>query len=201
MSQIITLTVGALDENCYLVQPEDNQRLFIIDPGAEAAAIAAEVAKLTYTEAVILLTHAHFDHVGAVRDLMAELHINICFLSSNDFPLLKSPLNSYPPYYPQLTALPETTNQINFPEFKVLPLPGHTPGGVGFYFASLHALFSGDTIFASSVGRTDLPGSSFAALSDSIKQQIFTLPGNTVIYPGHGPETTVEREQRTNPYI
>ena len=93
------------------------------------------------------------------------------------------------------------TDEIDFSEPAVIPTPGHTPGGVAFYFPALSALFSGDTLFASSIGRTDFPGGSLPDLLNSIKTGIFVLPPETKVFPGHGQTTTIDREKRTNPYV
>ncbi len=199
---IKTIVTGALEENCHLVQPEPGGRLFVIDPGADAAEIIAAIRKIDFSGIVILLTHAHFDHIGAALAVQREFNAP-CYLNPADRAIYESPANAYPPFYPALPAAGRavTTAEAAFPEVELIPTPGHSPGGTSFYFKSVPALFPGDTIFASSVGRTDFPGGDHRALMDSIHRKILVLPDNTPIYPGHGGATSAGREKRVNPYL
>ncbi|MDD4817611.1 MAG: MBL fold metallo-hydrolase [Victivallaceae bacterium] len=201
---IKAVTTGPLEENCYLVQLEPGGRLFVIDPGDSPADILAAAAQIKFSEAEILFTHGHFDHIGAAAAVAGKLAVSHCYLNTADRELFFSPDNCFPPYIPAPASLPppeKVTDEIDFSEPAVIPTPGHTPGGVAFYFPALSALFSGDTLFASSIGRTDFPGGSLPDLLNSIKTGLFVLPPETKVFPGHGPTTTIDREKRTNPYV
>ena len=200
MSIIKTVTVGELEENCYLVQVNPGGRLFIIDPGAEPERILSAVNVFDAPEKVILFTHGHFDHIGAAGELVRKLGIKDCYLNSRDRELFYSRDNAWPPYIPPAENLPEVNGTINYPEFETIFTPGHTPGGVSFYFKQIPALFSGDTLFAGSVGRTDFPGGNTGDLLKSIQEKLMILPDDTPVYPGHGPATSIGREKEVNPY-
>ncbi|MDD5697479.1 MAG: MBL fold metallo-hydrolase [Victivallaceae bacterium] len=193
--------VGLLEVNCYLVPAAASRRLYIIDPGAEAAAIIAAARKFSYEEAVILLTHAHVDHIGAVREVAKALGIGKIYLHPNDVGIYRSRNNHLLPYIPPAEQLPETTPAISGNDFEILEIPGHSPGSVGFYFSRLPALFAGDTIFKNSIGRSDLPGGNPEQLISSIKNKLMTLPDDLKLYPGHGPATTIGSERKFNPYL
>ena len=195
MLNIRTLPLGAYQTNCYLVWEEASPSCVVIDPGYEPDAVLDEAKKLGKEIAAILLTHGHFDHVGAVRDLAAETGCPV-YLHEADL--------SMPP---QMTAGPlyytHTYGEGDFVEkaglsFKVLHTPGHTPGSV--CLASENALFSGDTLFWGSCGRTDLPGGSWSTIRVSLKR-LATLSGDFDVYPGHGDHTTLSFERKYNPYM
>ena len=201
MSSIKTITVGELDENCYLVQIKPGERLFVIDPGAEPQRIASAISVFDTSEIVIMFTHGHFDHIGAADALVKQFGIQKCYLNSRDRELFYSPDNAWPPYIPPAKSLPQVDGSLSFPECEIIFTPGHTPGGVSFYFKDIPALFSGDTLFAGSVGRTDFPGGSTSDLLKSIQEKLMKLPDDTPVYPGHGPATTIGREKEVNPYF
>lgn len=198
--KIETLAVGPLEENCYLVWNPDTAHLYIVDPGDEADRIVEAARRYPYRQATILLTHAHIDHIAAVGAVSRALEAPV-LLRAADLPLYRSPANAIPPWLPAAADLPDTAAPVDTAEYKVLELPGHTPGGAGYYFPEGPALFAGDTIFHRSVGRTDLPGGDWEALQNSIRTRIFTLPEALPIHCGHGPVTTVGDERRLNPYL
>ena len=200
--KIATIPAGLLETNCYLVQPDGKRTLYIIDPGGDAPEIAQEAARFDCDRCAVLLTHAHVDHISGLGELTKLLKPEYVYLRAPDRALYASPENALEPYVPAAKELPETTDRAAGNDFKVIPLPGHTPGGSGFYFpGNPPALFVGDTIFAGSVGRTDFPGGDARTLLDSIRSQLLTLPDDLTLYPGHGPATTVGRERKSNPYI
>ena len=201
MLRIVTLPVGLLQTNCYLLFDADAGWLGVVDPGAEAERIVAAAREFPAARTVMLLTHAHVDHISAAGAVAAALGIREVCLADADRTLYRSPNNALEPYLPAARDLPETTAEITLPGLTVLPLPGHTPGGAGFYFPADRALFQGDTLFAGSIGRTDLPGGDYPTLARSIRERIFTLPDDTAVYAGHGGPTTVGREKRSNPFI
>jgi len=201
MSDFTVEVVGMLDVNCYLVPVAKSHRLYIIDPGGDTEAVVAAAKKFTYDEAIILLSHAHVDHIGAVRDVAKALDISKVYLHKNDVSLYESPNNNLLPYIPTAEDLPKITATIPGNDFEIIETPGHSPGGVCFYFKQIPAIFVGDTIFSNSVGRSDLPGGNHEQLISSIKNKLMTLPDDLRLYPGHGPATTVGNEKKFNPYL
>ena len=198
------LAVGPIDENCYLVHLDAPRRLYVIDPGAEAGRIAEAAERFpAFADARILLTHAHVDHIGAVGEVARKLKASRVMLDPADAALYKSPYNEIPPVLPAAKDLPATTDFVTEGEFTVLRVPGHTPGGCAFLFAENgeSALFCGDTLFAGSVGRTDLPGGDWETLLESIRRELLPLPPETRAFPGHGPATTIGAEKLQNPYL
>ena len=191
--QVHTLALGAYQTNCYIVQNED--RCFLIDPGYEAARILSFLEEKGLKADAILLTHGHFDHVGAVRELAAELDCKV-YIHEGDL--------SLPPqftagalYYTDLYKGGITIEAAGLDVF-VRHTPGHTPGSVCLLVENV--LFSGDTLFAGSCGRTDLPGGDCSAICESLRR-IARMPGNFKVCPGHGESTTLEQERKYNPYL
>jgi hydroxyacylglutathione hydrolase len=201
MSDFTIEVVGMLDVNCYLVPVEESRRLYIIDPGGDAEIVVAAAKKFTYDEAIILLTHAHVDHISAVKDVAKALGISKVYVHKNDISLYESPNNHLQPYIPVATDLPKIVDTILGDDFEIIETPGHTQGGVCFYFKHISAVFVGDTIFNNSVGRSDLPGGNHEQLIASIKTKLMTLPDDLKLYPGHGKSTTVASEKKFNPYL
>ena len=202
--KILTLPVGPLETNCHLVFLEAPRRLFVIDPGADAETILRGIRSLPdFGSAQILLTHAHIDHIGAAGAVAAALGVDRVTLDPGDLPLYRSPDNAIPPLMPAARNLPETEAPGSGNDFTAIPLPGHSPGGTGYLFAEAgtSALFAGDSLFAGSIGRTDLWGGDYEELLDSIRERLLTLPPETPVYPGHGGSTTIGRERDTNPYL
>ncbi len=193
--KVVTLPLGALETNTYLIYREGSTACLVIDPADRADAILSTAGDLGLTIAAILLTHGHFDHVGAVKDLAQDTGCRV-FLN---------PLECTLP--PQLTAgkLSYTDTyhggenlQLAGLSFSVLHTPGHTPGSVCLLFEDV--LFSGDTLFQRSCGRTDFPGGDSALMKKSL-QVLRSLPKDYTVYPGHGQATTLEQERRFNPYL
>ena len=188
-----TLSVGAFEENCSL------HRGYIVDPGAEAGRIVAALAGAT--PKAILLTHAHFDHIGAVGALQSRFPGLKVFVHPEDAKVITHPLNNFPPDYPPVAMPGNIVWDASLLEgCEVIETPGHTPGGVCYYFPADKLLFSGDTLFNFSVGRTDLPGGDMATLMDSL-EKLLVLPDDVRVIPGHGPATTIGAEKRGNPFL
>ncbi len=188
--EVKSFTVGPLAANCYVVSAGGDA--VVVDPGAEAARIIKAVGERRV--AAILATHGHSDHVGAVKELAAATGAPF-MVPAGDLALAEK-------YVGAQAAVPlNDGDRLDFGDIslKVIATPGHTPGSSCFYAPGL--LFSGDTLFAGGVGRTDLPGGSSDALFSSIRERIFTLAGDTVVYPGHGERTTVARERESNPFF
>ena len=201
MENFRIIPVGALAVNCYLIYDEKSELLLVVDPGGDADLILSAARSFPFKRCGILLTHAHVDHIGAVPEVCSALNAGFVYLNDADKLLYNSPDNHILPYLPPVENLPRTTGVWPLEDVKVLFTPGHTPGGCCFYFSERKILISGDTLFAGSVGRTDLPGGSFATLEKSINRELLTLPEDTFVYPGHGPRTTIGNEKQTNPYL
>jgi glyoxylase-like metal-dependent hydrolase (beta-lactamase superfamily II) len=195
------LALGMLETNCFLVPIAQSGTLYIIDPGAEADKIINAARSMDFDRAEILLTHGHVDHISAAGELALALGIEKVRLHRDDHALYKSPDNHLLPYVPPAVRLPQATDEFEGDDYEVIHTPGHTPGGVCFYFKSMPVLFCGDTIFAGSIGRTDFPGGNLDVLLSSIREKIMTLPDDLVMMPGHGAETTVGSEKISNPFF
>lgn len=201
-----TVVVGPLQVNCYIIGCEETLQGVVIDPGGDAGRIAAAYSGLGLKIIHVLNTHGHFDHIGANRAIMQATGADL-MIHEADVPLLHMAgttaalyglrsENSPPPE----SFLPDCgTIAVGKLELKVLHTPGHTPGGCCFLVNGI--LISGDTLFADSVGRTDLPGGSSDTLLESIHEKLMVLGDEVVVYPGHGPATTIGRERRRNPYL
>ena len=196
-----TEIVGFLGVNCYIIPSEKDGCVYIIDPGAFPEKVAESAKSFGMSDYKILLTHAHIDHISAVKELMGLLDISTFYLNEADLPLYNSPANELQPLMPAIVDPPVPVNEISSEEFIVIPTPGHTRGGVCYYFEDEKTLFSGDTLFQNSIGRTDLPGGDTELLLKSIKEKLFVLPDETAVFPGHGPATTIGLEKEDNPFI
>lgn len=201
--KVYPLVVGPLQENTYLLVAEDGRGV-IVDPGDEPGRILAEVQRVGLKPEAILLTHAHFDHVGAVAPLVEALRLPV-YLHPADLPLYRSAALSAARWGLSIPQPPEPIEPLAEGQtldfglgLEVLFLPGHAPGHVGFYRPG--HLVSGDVLFRGGIGRYDLPGSDPQALFASL-QRITRLPPETVVYPGHGPTTTLAEELAGNPYL
>jgi glyoxylase-like metal-dependent hydrolase (beta-lactamase superfamily II) len=204
--RVLVLEVGPLAENTYIVGHPASGGAVVIDPGDEGEEILRILRSESLTLEKILLTHGHFDHVGGVRFLKertgATVHIH-----PGDVDLMRGAQRQGAmfglgvPEPPPPDVLVEEGDTVTLAEqtFRVLHTPGHSPGHVTFVVGAL--AFVGDLIFAGSIGRTDLPGGSHEALLRAVREKIFTLPGETILLPGHGPATTVEEEKRNNPFF
>lgn len=205
--EIAVLTVGPVQTNCYIVNKKGNRSCVVIDPGEEAGKIAGYLKRNGLENEGVLLTHGHFDHITGVSELLSMAGGKL-YASEAEKELLKDPmLNSS-----ALTGRPVALEPEYFLKdgqefelagmrFQVLYTPGHTIGSCCFYLEEEKVLFSGDTVFLESVGRTDLPTGNGQKLVESIRSRIFTLPPEVKIYPGHGPETSIEYEKRNNPFV
>jgi hydroxyacylglutathione hydrolase len=201
-----TIVVGPLQTNCYLVYCEESLECGIIDPGAESEKIFRTVSDFDLKPVVLINTHGHVDHVGANRDVKEKFDIPL-MLHEADAPMLKSILQSglglmlgaksSPP--PDSFLRENDEVKIGKSTLKTFHTPGHSPGSL--IFVSDNILLSGDTLFCMGVGRTDLPGGSWADLIDSIQKKIFIYPDDTIVLPGHGPSTTIGQEKRGNPFL
>ena len=197
----LTIQVGGFEVNCSILS--ENGKAWIVDPGQEADRITDSLAKRGLEPAAILLTHGHFDHIGAIPGLIERFPDLPVYVHEKDIPMIGHPLNQLPPEYTAF-AKPRTLADLgkleNLEGLEILETPGHTPGGVCYYFPKDKLLLSGDTLFAGSVGRTDLPGGDMATLMDSL-QKLTTLPDDTLVIPGHGMHTRIALEKSGNPFL
>jgi hydroxyacylglutathione hydrolase len=203
-----TLVVGPFASNCYIVGSELNKHGLIIDPGAEAKLILKTVNDLGLTISLILITHAHIDHIGALASVKevtgakfaiheAEATAGLGMFSRMLSSMTGGSFNQPPK--PDRLLKDRDTIDVDGLSFTVLHTPGHSPGGISLYGQGV--LFSGDTLFNYGIGRTDLPGGNYEQIIDSIKNKLMPLPDETVVYPGHGPATTIGEEKRGNPFL
>ena len=205
---VTCFTVSQLAENTYLVGCEETKDAVFIDPGDEPDRLLKAAEESGFTVTKIVNTHGHFDHVGAVMAVKDALEIPF-HLHKDDEPMLERLLQVGPMFGIGDGRIPVVdhyleegdTVEVGNLTAEVLFTPGHSPGHVSLYFAEEGCIFSGDVLFAGSIGRTDLPGASIATLMRSIEQVLLPLPLETVIYPGHGPATTIGQEKEQNPFL
>ena len=196
-----TLTVGPLAENTYLYWRGDEG--VIIDPGDEPERIKAALAAAGFTPRAIVLTHAHFDHLGAARELAESLGLGV-FLHKDELFLYELAPEAAKSWGFEITPPPDPAGFLAegdlVLDLLVLHLPGHSPGHIGLYSKELDLIFTGDVLFRGAIGRYDFPGSDKEKLFSSLAR-LLTLPPETRVLPGHGEETTIARERRENPYL
>lgn len=195
MLKIHVLPLGDYQTNCYIVHEENSTDCLIIDPGYEPEILSSYLEEKGLTPGAILLTHCHFDHVGAVKDLAAQYDCKV-FLDKKEL-AMPPMLTNGPLYYTDGYGDGDTLTLAGIP-IQVLETPGHTPGSVCLIMED--TLFSGDTLFAGSCGRTDLPCGDARAMRDSLRR-LAALSENYRVCPGHGPSSTLNREKKTNPYL
>lgn len=203
-----TLVVDPLEVNCYLIGDKDNSPVGIVDPGGESDRILEAVHRLNRPVSFIVNTHGHFDHVGAVTDLIQNLKTDY-LIHMKEKSVLTRMFESMEHYGFQGKKPPVPTRYIydgeiltlGSLEIKVLHTPGHSPGGICLYCNQSGQVISGDTLFRESVGRTDLPGGDTQKLLWSISEKLMTLPENTKVFPGHGPVTDIKHELNNNPFL
>ncbi len=203
--RIERFVVGQLQENCYIVYDEEGRDAMVVDPGDEPHRILESITRENLRVLYIVCTHGHFDHLGAVAELKEETGAKIVlhrdelelYVSAGDQATLWG-FGFDPQPKPDLLVSEGDQLRIGRMNFSVLSTPGHSPGGMSLYGEEI--VLTGDTVFAGSVGRTDLPGGDIEALKGSFKR-ILSLPPQTVILPGHGDATTVGRECKTNFFV
>ncbi|MBI4284236.1 MAG: MBL fold metallo-hydrolase [Chloroflexi bacterium] len=200
------LELGQFASNCYIVSAESSQKGIIIDPGADAGRILKKVEDLGLEIASIVLTHSHMDHVGALKEVKEATAAEVAIHADDAAGLQRSHswggeshTSHQPPPPPDRLLQGGDSIGIGDGHLLVLHTPGHTPGGICLLGDGV--LFSGDTLFNSGIGRFDLPGGNGRLLMTSIYTKLMVLPDSTVVYPGHGPETTIGIERRQNPFL
>jgi glyoxylase-like metal-dependent hydrolase (beta-lactamase superfamily II) len=207
MLQILQLPLGPIQTNCFIVGDEETKDAVVIDPGGEAPRVLAALAQRQWQLRHVLLTHAHFDHTGGAADLVEATGAPLA-IHPLELPLLRAGGGSRefgfhirPCPEPNLLLEEGQVMEAGNMRFKVLFTPGHTVGHVAFHEARAGAVFSGDVLFYSGIGRTDFPGGDYDTLMRSIREVLFALPDDTAVYPGHGPATTIGAERTGNPFL
>jgi hydroxyacylglutathione hydrolase len=203
-----TIVVGELGVNCYLLADSETKEGIVIDPGAESGKILSAIRANGVKVLHILNTHGHFDHIGGNRGV-AEATGAPIMINKEDEPFLSRASKSAAMYGLTAEDSPAPSSNladgdiIRFGKYsmKAIHIPGHSPGGSCFYLEKEGLLISGDSLFADSIGRTDLPGGSQAQLVQSIRSKLLVLPDDTRVFPGHGPSTTIGHEKKFNPYL
>ena len=201
------MPLGAIGANCVILW-EDPSAAWIVDPGAEPESVNAFLEEKGLTPALVLFTHGHFDHIGAIDGLLARYPDLPVHVGPGDVPMIGHPQNAWPPDY-EAVKKPATlvadlvdgaTLTAGGLTAQVIATPGHTPGGACFLFAEQKLLLTGDTLFAGSCGRTDFPGGDSRQLNASLRR-LAGLDPELAVVPGHGEPTTIAREVATNPFL
>ena len=209
MLEIVHFTLGPAQTNAYLVADSETKDAAVIDPSWDGHVILAEAQRRGWRIAHLWYTHAHFDHIGGAAEIADALNpLPLVALHPNDHVLWRAgggaPLFGFridPGPEPTIDFVHGQILRLGAVQFEVRFTPGHTLGHCVLYCAQEKVCFCGDLIFSGSVGRTDLPGGDWATLEKSIREQIYTLPDDTRLLSGHGPETTVGEEKQFNPFV
>ena len=203
---IRNVVVGPLDVNCYILGCEDTKVAAIIDPGDNADKIIKLIDKEGLKPVFIINTHAHFDHIGGVKAIQDHFKIDF-LLHKDDLFLVDTASEQAAAFGLSLIPKPKVDKFVNNGDkislgdkvINVIHTPGHSPGGICYHVDN--NVFVGDTMFAGSIGRTDLPGGSYETLINSIKEKLLPLGDSAIVYPGHGPSTTIGNEREHNPFL
>jgi glyoxylase-like metal-dependent hydrolase (beta-lactamase superfamily II) len=197
-----TIVVGYYGVNCYIIGREDSGDVVVIDPGADFSKIKSVLEEYRLKPVAVLNTHGHFDHIGADDEFNLDVYVHL-----DDKDMLTDPQSNLSVFFGKPFKVSANVKVLRDKEivslagmnFEVLHTPGHTPGGICLKVEDL--LFSGDTLFSGSVGRTDFPGASHEQLLNSIKDKILTLPDKIAVYPGHGAATNIKIERKENSFL
>lgn len=206
---VSTCTLGPWETNCYVVSLPDSAECWIVDVGFDPDPLIQLVRDRGLKPVRIILTHSHLDHIAGVRQLLEELGPVPLAIHEAEAEFLLDPDLNLSSYVEMNVTTPPADEQLHdgqtlalgSTEWKVLHTPGHSPGGITLYHAASHQAIVGDTLFADSIGRYDFPTSNGELLFRSIREKLLTLPDETRIYPGHGPQSTIGRERGHNPFL
>ncbi|MDX1566931.1 MAG: MBL fold metallo-hydrolase [Longimicrobiales bacterium] len=206
--RIRTFTAGSFAENGYLVACDDGKTGLVVDPGAAASEMLDAIREDELSVAAILLTHSHLDHVEGVNPVLEEWDVPL-YLHPDDRPLYDHVAEQAHRFGVEMEKPPPPDQDLEHGQvlefggtsFEVRHCPGHAPGHVIFWEKEAGVALVGDVVFRGSIGRTDLPGGNFKQLMSSIREQVLSLPDDTRLLPGHGPETTVRDERQGNPFL
>lgn len=206
MLKVLRIPAGIYAANCYLIYEENNKEAIVIDPGGDEDDIIAQIEKVGLDVKYIILTHGHGDHIGGVKGIKEHTKAPLAIHQEDEY-LLKDGNSNLSSMMAMGTIemapdiLLKDGDELGFGDLKakIIHTPGHTPGGISIKIED--SIFTGDTLFAGSIGRTDFPKSSFDAIMDSIKNKIMVYHENTIVYPGHGPSSTIKNEKTSNPFI
>lgn len=201
-----SVVVGPLMVNCYVLGCENSREGVVVDPGDDTDRILEAVSRHGLKVVAVINTHGHFDHTGGNQRIVTETGAGL-LIHELDAPMLARAVDTAAMFGLTAENSPPPSRFLTEGEFvafgeyrlRVLHTPGHTLGGCSLHLEGM--VFTGDTLFADSVGRTDFPGGSSVALGKSIREKLLVLPDDTIVYPGHGPSTTIGRERKHNPYL
>ena len=207
-SNLQVAVVGTMQTNCYLLTNTETKETLIVDPGDSGDRIAAYCLQEKLRPVAILLSHGHFDHISGVKAIQDAFRLSVYAAEAEEALLSEPGWNLSAKYQGYSVSLVPEVLLADGEEFelagfaiKAIHTPGHTAGGMSYYLADENILFSGDTLFRHTYGRTDLPTSSFEELKHSLREKLFALPEDTEVYPGHGNATTIKEERRKNPVL
>ena len=209
---VTMIPVGPLEANCIILTADGQREAVVFDPGADPDTILAELDRLDVTVGILVQTHCHGDHIGALSEVKARFPEAPVVIHEAEREWLSRPMLNLSMMMGVQVTGPEPDRLLvdgDVIEFGVIRLstlhvPGHSPGSVAFYAAPDDGgplVVAGDALFAGGIGRTDFPGGSFEQLADAIRGKLYTLPDDTPVYPGHGPATTIGAEKRSNPFV
>ena len=201
-----TLPTGPLEVNCYIIGCEETRKAAVIDPGGDVDRILQLLNQHKLKAVMIINTHGHFDHIGGNRELLEATEAEL-IIHRDDRPVLDRAAEHAAAFGLRAVSSPAPTRELSGGEtlqlgklsLQVIHTPGHSPGGICLYVDDI--LLVGDTLFAGSIGRTDLPGGDHQLLISGIKEKLLPLPETTRVYPGHGPMTTIGQEKLHNPFL
>lgn len=198
--EIKTILAGNYEENCYILIDENTKDCAVIDPGGNSERLIYEIEKAKGNVKFILLTHGHADHTGAVSQIRNKFQCPV-YINNRDYEFIKNNVAIFGEKEENGDKFLKEGDLLDFggTSIKCIETPGHTPGGMCFLIGS--DLFTGDTLFYGSIGRTDFAGGDFEAIIKGIKEKLLILSDNTTVYPGHGPKTSIGFERVNNPYL